>query len=165
MPFTISFTVWGLVAFVALFFVVGFVMTVKAMLSARDARIRTEGGQWRTLTWRERVKRYEGPVTPDLARFNPPLRVLVEFTCALFGFPGFGWAMSARVLPGIIMMLVGPAFVWCFYPVYLSVSGRLAGNVYSLIDYLPWLALASAGTLAILELRAAGRRRRYGSSA
>ena len=90
-------------------------------------------------------------MTPDLARLNPPLRVLIEFTCALFGFPGFGWVMSTRVVVGVVLMLVGPAFAWCFYPVYLSVSGRLAENVYSLIEYLPLLAAVVGGD--------AGRRR------
>ena len=159
MPFTLSFTVWGLVAFVALFFAVGTFVAIKAMFAAHGERVRTEGGGWRGLTWRERFDRYEGPVTPDLARLNPPLRVLVEFTCALFGFPGFGWVMSTRVVVGVVLMLIGPAFAWCFYPVYLSVSGRLAENVYSLVEYLPLLAAVSAGTLAVVEARAASRRR------
>jgi len=160
MPFTLSFTVWGLVAFVALFFVVGACVAVKAVFDAHGERVHTETGSLRGLTWRERLSRYEGPVTPDLARLNPPLRVLVEFVCTLFGCPGFGWVMSARVVPGVVMMLLGPAFAWCFYPVYLSVTGRLSDNVYALIDYLPWLAALSAGTLAVFEARAALKRRR-----
>jgi hypothetical protein len=159
MPFTLSFTVWGLVAFVALFFAIGTFVAVKAMFAAHEERVRTEGGGWRGLTWRERLDRYEGPVTPDLARLNAPVRILLEFTCALFGFPGFGWVMSTRVVIGVVLMLVGPAFAWCFYPVYLSVSGRLADNVYSLIEYLPLLAAVSAGTLAVVEARTALRRR------
>ncbi len=158
MPFTLSFTVWGLVAFVALFFVVGTFVAVKAMLSAHGEYVRTEDGRLRTIGWRERLSLYQGPVTPDLAKLNAPLRVLIEFTCALFGFPGFGWVMSTRVVLGVVLMLVGPAFAWCFYPVYLSVSGRLAENVYSLIEYLPLLAAVSAGTLAVVEARAAHRR-------
>ena len=98
-------------------------------------------------------------MTPDLARLNAPLRVLVEFTCALFGFPGFGWVMSTRVVVGVVLMLIGPAFAWCFYPVYLSVSGRLAENVYSLVEYLPLLAAISAGALAVTEVCTAARRR------
>jgi hypothetical protein len=158
MPFTLSFTVWGLVAFVALFFAVGTFVAVRAMFTAHDEHVRTQHGGSRATGWRERFTLYQGPVTPDLARLNPPLRVLIEFVCALFGFPGFGWVMSTRVVVGVVLMLVGPAFAWCFYPVYLSVSGRLAENVYSLIEYLPLLAAASAGTLAVLEVRAARRR-------
>ena len=35
MPFTLSFTVWGLVGFVALFFAVGTFVAVKAMFAAQ----------------------------------------------------------------------------------------------------------------------------------
>ncbi len=100
----------------------------------------------------------------NLARMNPPARVGIEFVCAFFGFPGFGWVLSARIMPGVLLMLLGPAFVWCFFPVYLSVSGLLAANVYSLVLYLPFLAAASAGTLAVFEVRSAQRRGHAGTS-
>ncbi len=60
-------------------------------------------------------------------------------------------------------MLIGPLFAWCLYPVYLSVSGQLAHNIYAVVDYLPWLALVSAGTLAVFEAHAALRKRRVDS--
>ena len=164
MPINIQFTVWGLVAFVTLFFAVGFVVTVRALAAARRERLRVEAVGGPPLTLRERWRRYEGPVTPDLARLNRPLRVLVEFVCALFGLPGLGWALSARVIPGAILMIVGPLFVWCLYPVYLSVSGKLAQNVYAVVDYLPLLAVISAGTLAVFEARASRRRRHAGTT-
>ncbi|HMK92553.1 MAG TPA: hypothetical protein VK576_06105 [Thermoleophilia bacterium] len=165
MPINIEFTVWGMVAFVTLFFVVGLIVTIRAMAAARRERLRAEATGGPPPTLQERWRRYEGPVTPDLARLNPPLRVLVEATCALFGLPGVGWALSARVLPGVVLMIVGPLFVWCLYPVFLSVTGRLASDPYAVVDYLPVLALMSAATLAVFEVRAARRRRHAGVGA
>jgi hypothetical protein len=160
MPMSVSFTVWGLVAFVALFFLVGFAVTVKAMRDARRERMATERRGARPLTLRERARLYEGPITPDLTRLNAPLRVGLEFICALFGLPGLGWALSSRVLVGLILMLSGGIFAWCLYPVFLSVTGLLARDVYLLVIYLPVLAAISAGTLAAAEVRTVRRRQR-----
>lgn len=150
MPLSVQFTVWGLVAFVTLFFAVGIYATVRAMLAARRSR---ETGLAR-LTVAQRMKAYYGPVSPDMARLSPPLRVLVEFSCALFGFPGLGWALSTRFTVGVSLMLGGPLVAFCLMPVALYASGILQANVYSVILYLPVWAVASSLSLAIAEARA-----------
>jgi hypothetical protein len=150
----VQFTVWALVAFVTLFFAVGFYAMVRAMLDARRLR---EGGT-RPPSLAERVRAYIGPVSPDMARLSAPLRVFVEFSCALFGFPGLGWALSTRFVVGLTLMIGGPLVAWCLMPVILYQTGVLQTNIYSVVLYLPVWALVSSLSLAVVELRAARRR-------
>jgi len=136
------------------FAALGVAVTVRAIMIAEADRRRRDGRRPRR-SLAERGRDYVGPVDPRKAHLTPPLRVLVEFCFALCGFPGLGWLMSARMLPGIILMSVVPSFVWGLIPLWLVVSGTIVRNVYSLVIYLPAVALLSAGTLAIVELRGA----------
>jgi len=157
-PLSVQFTVWALVAFVTLFFVVGAWATVQAMLAARRLR---ESGE-RPPGFGERVSAYIGPVSPEMARLTAPLRVVAEFSCALFGFPGLGWALSTRFAVGLTLMIGGPLVAWCLMPVALYEAGILQANIYSVVLYLPFWALISSLSLAIVELRAARRRHALG---
>lgn len=150
----IEITTSALIAFMALFFGVGIVMTVRTMLQAR----RDHAAGLVTGDLRQRLAQRVGPVTPEKAPLTPALRVLIEFVCALFGFPGLGWSLSTRLMPGLGLMLAGPIFCWMVWPVFLHYSGILAMNVQSLVWELPVVATASAGGLAVAEIRAARRR-------
>jgi len=153
MPLSVSFTVWALVAFLALFFGAGAYAMVRAMIEARENV--ASGKAARGLS--ERVRDYVGPVSPDMARLNPPLRVFLEFCCALFGFPGLGWALSARFVVGLGLMLCGPIVAWFVMPVALYYSGALRHDVYLLAIDLPFWAVGSALSLAVVEVRARRR--------
>ncbi len=153
MEFTISTD--ALIAFMALFFGVGIFMTVRTMMQLH--RDRASGAPRQT--FRERMRARVGPVTPERAPLNAPLRVAVEFLGALGGFPGIGWSLSARLGTGVALMLVGPIFCWMLYPIILYHTGLMAADPYLMIKELPVIATVSALTLGVLEARSAGRRR------
>jgi hypothetical protein len=153
MEFTISTN--ALIAFIALFFGVGIFLTVRTLVELH----RKSGAGAPPLSLRERIRARVGPVTPQRAPLNAPLRVMVEFVCALAGFPGMGWSLSARLAPGVALMLAGPIFCWMLYPIILYRTGLLATDPYLMIKELPVLATVSALTLAVLETRAAVGRR------
>jgi hypothetical protein len=163
-------TIWGTVAALVMFTVAGLALFVQALRSdpaeraARAASSQLPAGSGVAgpgrADFREGVRRYVGPVTPDMALLTPAKRVLLEFVGALCGFPGFGWMTSTRVSIGLPMLLIGPAMVYGFYPVYLAMSGHLADSPHVGIRYLPALAAMSAAVLAIVETRSARRRRR-----
>ena len=144
----------AIIVFLVVFFGVGIFVTARTLVRIRSAEREGRGEG----SMREVIRARVGPVTPERAPLNGPLRVLVEFICSLFGFPGLGWSLSTRLAPGIGMMLVGPIFCWMVYPILLHNAGILATDPYALIKELPFIAAASAGTLAVLEFRAAGRR-------
>lgn len=104
-------------------------------------------------TWRQRVRDYVGEIDPHTALLTPATRPLVELAGAICGFPGLGWLISGRVAVGLVLLIAVPAVVWAFYPVYLSVSGRLAESGFAAVRYLPALAVVSAGSLAAVEWR------------
>jgi hypothetical protein len=139
------------VSVVLLFFIgLGGVVLVQSLrLHARTSgdAIAQPGGP------RAAIRRYFGPVTPDLALLNPPARVVLEFIGALCGFPGFGWLMSSRIWIGLPMLIVGPAIVFGFYPAYLVSSGRVLDSPMEALEYLPFVAVASAAALTFAEAR------------
>lgn len=82
-------------------------------------------------------------------------RVVVEFAFALGGFPGLGWLLSGRRLPGLVLVCVVPAFVWLLVPLGLSTPGIVVPGTYPVVIYLPALALVSSFLLAVAQRRAA----------
>lgn len=102
-------------------------------------------------TLRQRVRGYVGEIDPHTALLTPATRPLVELAGAICGFPGLGWLISGRVAVGLVLLIAVPAVVWAFYPVYLTVSGRLAESGFAAARYLPALAVVSAGSLAAVE--------------
>ena len=146
-------TIAGIAGMLVLFIVVGAVLLVQAMRMERRQRASDAAGGRPGL--RDVVSRYVGPVTPDLALLNPPARVGLELVGALCGFPGFGWMMSTRVAVGLPMLIAGPAIVFGFYPVYLVYSGHITDRPLIGLEYLPFVAVASASALAVAEVRRA----------
>jgi hypothetical protein len=101
------------------------------------------------------MSRYIGPVDPDVALLNPPGRVALEFVAALCGFPGFGWLASTRAAVGLPLLVLGAATVYGFYPAFLALSGHFTDRPLIALEYLPVVAVISATTLAIAEVRRA----------
>jgi hypothetical protein len=154
-----KFVIATIIGSLALFTIVGLAVTVDAIRVARAERRRHEGRPPAGLSLREKVSRYVGPVDPGMALLNPPGRVATEFMGALCGFPGLGWIFSGCIFTGILLLSLGPAVVWGFYPVLLSVTGKLSSGPFVAVQYLPGLALSSAIALAYREVQLARRRR------
>lgn len=150
-----TFTIWGTIAAIVIFVTIGVVLVVGELRPDPAERAARRASGAPRVGLKEGMRRYVGPVTPDLALLTPVKRVLLEFVGALCGFPGFGWMASARVSIGLPMLVVAPAIVFGLYPAYLAVSGHLADSPYIAIRYLPLLAIASSSALAVVEVRAA----------
>ncbi|MHB8841780.1 MAG: hypothetical protein ACYC56_08335 [Candidatus Aquicultor sp.] len=135
-----------------IFITAGLVLTVSAIRSARRQHRLTGGDSLQAISVRQRIRRYEGPIKPDMPLFNPAARIAIEFACALCGFPGLGWMISGNIFPGLILMSVVPAFVWAFYPIYLALTGGLSGSPFVVVSYLPVLAMVSSGCLAANQI-------------
>jgi hypothetical protein len=100
-----------------------------------------------------RYTAYIGPIDRSKAPLTPALRVAAEFVAALVGFPGIGWMVSGRIAVGLPMMVAVPAALWLFYPLYISTMGIVLERPLSVLAVLPPIAIASAGSLAMLEFR------------
>ena len=92
------------------------------------------------------------PIKRELLIFNPPTRVFVEFASSLFGFPGMGWILSGKIVIGVGLISIVPSFIWALLPVYAVFSGELANDPFTIVKYLPWMALISAGSLALNQI-------------
>ena len=145
-------------ALLSIFALVGVGVSLNAYRVARQER--RENGEEKARDLKERIRRYVGPVDPKTALLNPPARVAVEFVGAFCGFPGLGWLCSGSVFAGLLLICLVPAFVWGLVPVFLAVSGHLLDSPYVAIEYLPGVALASAGSLGYREIVLARERRR-----
>ena len=103
---------------------------------------------WRQL--RELPQRYNGAPRPWQERV--PLRyfLLLEAASAFAGFPGLGWLLYGNALPGIPLLLSGPAVAWAVLPILISPygGGPLAPyGLDALVAYLGLTALLSAAAL------------------
>ena len=101
------------------------------------------------------LHRYVGPVEPRHALLNPPARVGIEAFGGLFGFPGLGWLISGKVVTGLVLLVLGPSFIWGFFPVYLIATEKMADHPYLFIEYLPAVSVMSATLLAVYQVRLA----------
>jgi hypothetical protein len=148
-----EFTLAGLAAAVLLFVAIGAIVVVQALLAERKQP--AAGSPAPRPDIRHAMSRYIGPIHPDLALLNPPARVALEFVAALCGFPGFGWLVSTRVGIGLPLMVLGSATVYGFYPAYLALSGHFTDRPLIALEYLPVVAVVSAATLAVAEVKRA----------
>lgn len=153
---TVQLTIWGVIGALVLFVVIGGVLFVQAL---RGDRRREEASREEPLEkgLRAGMRRYVGPIRPEHALLNPPLRVGLELLCASCGIPGMGWMMSTRVAIGLPLLAIVPSFVYGFYPVYLAMSGHILDSPYVALRYLPILGVLSATLLAIAERRSPRR--------
>lgn len=152
------FVLGSLAGLVGVFALVGVAIMFGAFRTARAERL-AEGGAGDDLSLRTRIQHYVGEIEPSMALLNPPGRVAAEFFAALCGFPGLGWLLSGSVFAGLVLICAGPAFVWGLFPVFLVLTGRMATEALLAVQYLPGLAIGSAGVLAYREIQLARRRR------
>lgn len=144
---------WLVTAMLLVFVGVGLVLLTRSLQAARafHRRVPEPGSEHVTLS--ERGRRYVGPVRPDMALLNTPLRVAVEAVTALCGFPGLGWLISGRVVTGVVLLAVVPSLVWGIIPMVLSVTGDIYRGPFVAVGYLPVLAVVSALGLTMAEIR------------
>ncbi len=152
------FLVGTIVGLLAVFAIVGLTVTFTALRAAKT-ELKRSSPQTDPLSLRARIGRYVGPVDPTMALLNPPGRVAAEFFTSLCGFPGLGWMLSGSVFTGLVLICVGPAFVWGLYPVFLLLSGQLDDGPFVAVQYLPGLAIGSSVALAYREIQLARRRK------
>ncbi len=158
-----SFVLGTLAGLVVVFALVGLLVTVSALRSAKAERRSPDPKDDYSL--RAKIGRYVGPIDPNLALFNPPGRVATEFFTSLCGFPGMGWLLSGSVFTGIVLLCLGPAFVWGIYPLLLLLSGKMASGPFVAVQYLPGLAIGSSSLLAYREMQLRRRRKRVAQTA
>lgn len=147
-----TFVIWGIVGLLALFSASAVVLVGREILRSRAAR--TDAPRRLSSAFSD----YIGPVDRRLAPLNPPLRVAVELFCSLFGFPGIGWMVSGRITVGLPLVVLVPAALWMFYPLYISSAWVVLEHPLSVLAVLPPIALLSAGFLAAAEFSEARAR-------
>lgn len=150
---TVRITIWAMTAALALFTVVGILLFVQAMRPDPQADAPREPPGSRGL--RQAMRRYVGPVERGNALLNPPLRVGLEWICASCGVPGLGWMVSTRVGIGLPLLVIAPSLIYGFYPVVLALNGHILDSPLEPLRYLPFLGVASALALAVVEWRTA----------
>ncbi|MEZ4664024.1 MAG: cbb3-type cytochrome c oxidase subunit I [Caldilineaceae bacterium] len=70
--------------------------------------------------WRLAPARFSGPMPARLRRI-PVFQVLgMEFVGGCVGWPGLGWLYAGQALPGVALLLIGPAIAWALLPMLFS---------------------------------------------
>jgi hypothetical protein len=101
---------------------------------------------------RQAPARYSGPMPAHIKRL-PRLRVLgMEFAGGLFGWPGLGWLYAGQAMPGIGLMLLGPALAWAAMPMLFSPYTATFLSPYGWAVLLIWLPLSALASTCALGL-------------
>jgi heme/copper-type cytochrome/quinol oxidase subunit 1 len=117
------------------------------------------GAVWRTTAeyraeWWANLRampgRFNGPQPSWMRRMPISYLVGAEAASAFVGFPGLGWVLSGRAVPGVFMLLAGPAIAWAVVPLLTSPFGDGPLRAYGMwapLVYLATTMLLSAGSL------------------
>ena len=96
--------------------------------------------------------RYSGPMPERLKRI-PLVAILgIEVAGGLFGWPGLGWLFAGQAIPGVALLLAGPAVAWALLPMLFSPFTDTVLSQWGwpvLLIWLPVSALASGAALAV----------------
>jgi hypothetical protein len=96
---------------------------------------------WRQL--RELPQHYNGAPRGWQERVPLHYFLLLEAGGAFAGFPGLGWLLYGYALPGIPLLLSGPAVAWAVLPVLMSPYGNGPLAPYGLNALIAYLALTA----------------------
>jgi cytochrome c oxidase cbb3-type subunit 1 len=103
--------------------------------------------------WRGGPARFAGPI-PDRIRRIPAGYVLgMEAVGGLFGWPGVGWLYSGQALPGIAMLMAGPAVAWALLPMLFSPFTNTILSQWNWHVLLVWLPASSALSTLFLGIQ------------
>jgi heme/copper-type cytochrome/quinol oxidase subunit 1 len=128
----------------------GFLSFGRAMLRVTTA-YRTE----MVRDWKSAPARFSGPLPERVKRIPSGYVLGMEVAGGLFGWPGVGWLYAGQVMPGIAMLMIGPAIAWALMPMLFSPFTNTVlsqWNWHVLLVWLPATTLLSAALLA-LKLR------------
>ena len=129
----------------------GFLSFGQAML-----QVTTEYRSEMVRDWKGAPARFSGPL-PERVKRIPSTYVLgMEAAGGLFGWPGVGWLYAGQVMPGIAMLMIGPAIAWALLPMLFSPFTNTVfsqWNWHVLLVWLPGTALVSTALLGF-RLRA-----------
>lgn len=148
----VDFLMYTIVALIGAFAVLGIYLIVRAIRMTYAAE-RAERGPLPRRSLRKRARDYVGESKESSAILTPPFRVAAEFVMALCGFPGIGWLASGHLVTGLVLIVLGPGLMWAAAPVIMAATGGLMQDPFVTVRFLPVLAVASAGSLAIAEAR------------
>jgi hypothetical protein len=149
---------WGIAVVLVVFIAIGIALLVQSFREER-AQQDPDTAEKPRRGFLAGYDAYIGPVNPDHALLNPPLRIALELVASMCGFPGFGWMASTRVRIGLPLLVIGPAIVFGGYPAFLVLSGHIVARPLMGLEYLPYLSAISTSALAIAEVRRARERR------
>lgn len=150
---------YTIVALIGVFAVIGVYLIVRALRVTAAAEREAAGPRSRR-SLGQRVRDYVGASGGSDLILSPPLRVGLEFVLALCGFPGLGWLSAGHLATGLALIVIGPSVMWAIAPVLMSLTGGLMTDPFVTVRFLPVLAFASAGSLALVEARSARARAR-----
>ena len=102
--------------------------------------------------WRLAPARFSGPMPARLQRI-PLFQVLgMEFIGGCAGWPGLGWLYAGQALPGVALLLLGPAIAWALLPMLFSPFTETALSQWGWVVLLVWLPASSLLSAALLAL-------------
>ncbi|HRW06985.1 MAG TPA: hypothetical protein P5121_17905, partial [Caldilineaceae bacterium] len=102
--------------------------------------------------WRLAPARFSGPMPARLQRI-PAFQVLgMEFIGGCVGWPGLGWLYAGQALPGVSLLLVGPAIAWALLPMLFSPFTETILSQWGWVVLLVWLPGSSLLSVALLGL-------------
>ena len=137
----------------------GFLSFGRAMLKVTPA-YRAES----IASLRQAPARFSGPLPERVRRIPGGYILAMEAVGGLFGWPGVGWLYAGQVMPGIAMLMIGPAIAWALLPMLFSPFTNTVlsqWNWHVLLVWLPGTALLSSALL----WRRLGRRRQAQAAA
>jgi hypothetical protein len=104
--------------------------------------------------WGESIKhlpdRYNQPRWQ--MRYPMAFYLVIEGISAMAGFPGLGWLMSGRALPGVPMMMVGPIIAWAVIPILMDPYANGALHSVGFISVFVYLCLSTILSIITLAL-------------
>ncbi len=115
--------------------------------------------------WKGTPKRFTGTLPARVRRMPTGYILAMELAGGLFGWPGIGWLYAGQALPGIGLLLIGPAISWALLPMMAAPESGTFVSQYGWEVIPAWLIVSSTLSTALLGVyitrsRAAERARR-----
>ncbi|MCB0099449.1 MAG: cbb3-type cytochrome c oxidase subunit I, partial [Caldilineaceae bacterium] len=102
--------------------------------------------------WRLAPARFSGPMPARLQRI-PVFQVLgMEFIGGCVGWPGLGWLYAGQALPGVALLLLGPAIAWALLPMLFSPFTETVLSQWGWVVLLVWLPASSLLSVTLLGI-------------
>jgi hypothetical protein len=115
--------------------------------------------------WKGTPKRFTGTLPARVRRLPTGYILAMELVGGLFGWPGIGWLYAGQALPGIALLLIGPAIAWALLPMMAAPESGTFVSQYGWQIIPAWLIISSTLSTLFLGIyvtrsRAAERARR-----